>query len=67
MFAHMHYMEDNVKAIVPVTLMRNLNPESICDYNNAQLYVVYWRSSQGGGEGHYKALILQLVGKAFSD
>lgn len=67
MFGLVHYRQDNVKAIMPMTLIRNLNPQSICDYSNVQHYVAYWRSSQGGGEGHYKALIRQLGGKASSD
>ncbi|CAN8023539.1 unnamed protein product [Ixodes persulcatus] len=60
MFAHVRYVEDNLKAVVSVTLIRNFSPNSVSDYDKAHLYETYWRSPQGTEEGYYSALILQL-------
>lgn len=63
MFAHVRYVEDNLKAVVSVTLIRNFSPKSVSDYDKAHLYETYWRSPQGTEEGYYSALILQMEGK----
>ncbi|KAM7291905.1 uncharacterized protein ISCGN_025203 [Ixodes scapularis] len=60
MFAHVRYVEDNLKAVVSVTLIRNFSPKSVSDYDKAHLYETYWRSPQGTEEGYYSALILQM-------
>ncbi|CAN7976219.1 unnamed protein product [Ixodes persulcatus] len=60
MFAHVRYVEDNLKAVVFVTLIRNFSPKRVSDYDKAHLYETYWRSPEGTEERYYSALILQV-------
>ncbi|KAG0421235.1 hypothetical protein HPB47_002868 [Ixodes persulcatus] len=61
MFAHVRYVEDNIKAIVPATLIRHFNPKSVVDYDKGRQYEAYWRTATGDQEGYYAAFILQLA------
>lgn len=65
MFAHVRYVEDNIKAIVPATLIRHFNPKTVVDYDKGRHYEAYWRTATGDQEGYYAAFILQLAGKTF--
>ncbi|XP_064465282.1 BEN domain-containing protein 5-like isoform X2 [Ornithodoros turicata] len=58
-YALVEYAVDDVKAILPVSLVKNFNPNS-CDDFDASEKLAYWRSSDGMFEKYYKAKILLL-------
>ncbi|XP_064467857.1 uncharacterized protein LOC135378695 isoform X4 [Ornithodoros turicata] len=63
MHAYVCYVQDDVRAIVPVSLIRNSRPPSETDYDSSHR-MVYWCSTKGDGsdEEYYQAEILDLAG-----
>ncbi|XP_064481536.1 BEN domain-containing protein 5-like [Ornithodoros turicata] len=66
MYAYVRYIEDEVKAILPVSLIRSFNPKSCEDYDRSTVRKAFWRSKNGDVMNYYDAKVL-LLGKCKND
>ncbi|XP_064468451.1 uncharacterized protein LOC135379127 [Ornithodoros turicata] len=60
MYAYVRYIEDEVKAILPVSLIRSFNPKSCEDYDRSTVRKAFWRSKNGDVMNYYDAKVLLL-------
>lgn len=63
MFAYIRYVEDNVKAVLPVSLIKNYRPKTVSDRDKTPR-LAYWRSADGATENYFPAEVLLLSGKS---
>lgn len=77
MFAFVRYIEDDVRAVVPASFIRDFSPETTKDFDRKKIYQIYWTESQHklpedkhklkqhlvSSNNYYKGQILLLSGK----
>lgn len=59
MYALIQYKYDNIRAVMPTSLVENFAPKSIEDIPTESVQA-YWRASDGEDEGHYESNVLLL-------
>ncbi|XP_064465418.1 BEN domain-containing protein 5-like [Ornithodoros turicata] len=59
MYAYVRYVEDDVKGIMPVSLIKSFNPQS-CDVFDRNIKKAFWQSQSGAVKGFYDAKVLLL-------
>lgn len=59
MFALVRYLQDNCRAIVPSSHIKNFDPDDISDFNKTTKYWVLW----GDDGAYYQGQVLLLSGK----
>lgn len=62
MYALIQYKYDNIRAVMPTSLVENFAPKSTEDIPTESVQA-YWRASDGEDEGHYEGNVLLLGGK----
>ncbi|XP_064463659.1 BEN domain-containing protein 5-like [Ornithodoros turicata] len=65
MYAYVRYIENDVPAILPVSLIRNFHPKSCDDYDTTSVKKAFWES-KSGQDKNYNARVL-LLGESEKD
>lgn len=63
MFAHVRYEQDNERAIIPVSLIKDFNPKNAADFDRVLRVKAYWTGFKGEDEGYYPAFVNDMAGK----
>lgn len=62
-YAYVRYLEDNERAVLPVSLIKRFKPCDAGDFDVREVYDAYWIDSEGNGENYFKARIEMVGGK----
>ncbi|XP_077542050.1 uncharacterized protein LOC144154830 [Haemaphysalis longicornis] len=60
MYACVQYQQDQQRAVLPVTLIKDFNPKSVQDFRRQTVVQAYWISETGDCENFYPANVTAL-------
>lgn len=63
MYAFVQFLVDKVKAVVPVTDIKDFVYSNSNEVDISRPYEVFWKSPNGEGTGYWYAVILLIAGK----
>lgn len=61
MFACVQYAQDRKRALLPISLIKNFQPNTSRDFSKQKTVSAYWRGEDGEGEGYYSAHVTALA------